>query len=184
MNKPILFKIFLKIITVEPKVHLASSPFALVLSGLMSFFGVDPFNVFIQMFWCMTLLFAFDYHTGVKANKQELQEKFEYLSSRGLDSVYKIITALICFWLLYAVEATAIEKGELVIASVSNYSKYVLFALWVLWTLKSIGENRLKIFPNQPPHRFFLLIDTILALVEVQVLDRISNFFKKQAHEK
>ena len=164
--------------------HLASSPIALFFGIAMSFLGIDPFNVFIQMFWCMTILFAFDYHTGVKANKQELQDEFVYTSKRGLDSVYKIITALICFWLLYAVEKTAIEKEQLFIASISNYLKYMLFALWVLWTLKSIGENRLKIFPGQKQHRFFLLIDKILSIVEIQVLDRVSTFFKTPRHEK
>ena len=121
----------------------------------------------------LMLIFAvviFDFITGIAASKYEGQK---LKSSKGLKTVYKLISYFLTMWAIAMLEEMCTNKQIPYASALLDYFRIGLFSLAFLWEFYSIGENIERRTGSKP--RLFSFLDKITNLLEKKINDRISE---------
>ena len=121
----------------------------------------------------LLLIFAvvmFDFVTGLVAAKYE-GEKLK--SSKGLKTVYKLISYFLTMWAISMLEDMCVKNNVGYAEYILNYFRIALFSLAFLWEFYSIGENIERRTGNKP--KIFSFLDKITKLLEKRMNDSIEK---------
>lgn len=158
-----------KLLFTKPFIYmsLSSVPFVEL---MIQIFNISILGFSLGTLALIFLIILFDFFTGVAAAKAQ-GEKLS--SSKGLKTVYKLISYLLAMAALSILEDMVIKNNIPFAAYILNYFRIGLFTLAFLWEFYSIGENIERRTGSKP--KIFSFLDRITRVLERKLGDSIVN---------